>query len=316
MFMKAPLLLVCILINHWCLAQGRAVFPEDPVEEAKKAEWARLMTVARELVRAHDYGAAVAAYDRAHEVGRTLSAFNGQAKYEQAKVLTVMHRDAEALEAYRHVFKWDARDGRVRFSADGMGAPMGYAMLLAKNGRAEEARAMYYVGMRNFNIGDVRESREPIPYLAVFEPDTEGVASEYTPARLEAAALLALAANGGWSELPLLTMTIEPDELLKRAHELWPEWFGPVLWQAALAWNRPEGPRLLDQAERLARPGPEKELVAQYRVSLAEHIALNEARGTPGEPDTRPMKEGNRRRARMECLRPREEILKRLVLPE
>ncbi|MBI5706815.1 MAG: hypothetical protein HZC36_07480 [Armatimonadetes bacterium] len=187
---------------------------------------------------------------------------------------------------------------------------MEYAILLAKAGREEDAKAMYYYGLRNLNPGQTR-SVEPSPFLMVFDPEPEGAVWEYTRERLEAAALVVQAMCGGTMVLATRKQIL-PEELAIKANRLAPEWYYPLLFKAARSWLANWAPALLGEAESLAKPGLESQLVARYRQELAEHKAYIEAEEMFGAKDTRPMREGNDRRARMRCLKPNEQVLKRL----
>lgn len=105
------------------------------------------------------------------------------------------------------------------------------------------------------------------------------------------------------------------EDLIAKVRRLFPDWFYPALWVADHT-SRSDArlQQRLDEADALARAGLEKQIVATYRKELAEHIArMKEQTYSIDTADTRPMTEGSARRARMQCLKPNEEILKRIV---
>jgi hypothetical protein len=112
-------------------------------------------------------------------------------------------------------------------------------------------------------------------------------------------------------------VTTYSKDFVARARQLAPDWFYPVLFLANNATNgSAQEQQLLAEADALARPGLERQLVEGFRQRLAEwrehceenHLAWSMA------TDNRLMTEGAERRKRMQCLRPNEQILRRLSI--
>jgi tetratricopeptide (TPR) repeat protein len=256
---------------------------------------------AKALEEGDQFQEALAIYSEVAEMQEARNIFSSRSKYGMARCLTALGREEEALGAFKRAFMWSSRSGRltlgdgdgdfIRMSAD-------YAMLLAKRGRAEDAKALYYSALRRFNLGGTypnyamegRRYKEPVPFLVVFDPEPLGIAWEYSPQNLEAALKM------------LLALTTAQKDLLSQVKALRPDWFYPVMYEEVRYGDR--NPGLLAQAEALAKPGLEKQLVATYKVELAEHQAFLDASDLVHVPDRRPMREGNLRRAQMQCLQP------------
>jgi tetratricopeptide (TPR) repeat protein len=301
---------------HWIVAVGllafassaraqgeKIVVPDDPAEPVKSAELLGLLKQARTLVGNGHFEEAVSLLKQACGIERTMGGFRAVSQCELAKAFTKAGRIEEALASYRQVFKWDAkRNDLIVGTGSILGPSMDYAILLARAGKAEEAKAMYYFGMRNFNRQEIRDN-EPVPMLVVFDADPEGVVWQYSPSMLEAAALLIKCTDSNLADRTAM---------YSRIAELAPDWFLLPMWKAARGWRSNVAPQLLAQATTSAKPGIEQDLVARYKVELAEHRAYVEAHDLVYVSDNRPMTDGNARRARMECLRPNVDLLKRL----
>lgn len=301
-----------ILASHALAQGGKVIRPENPIVTAKRAEIRALQERARVLLRSDQIEQAISVLREATAIEASLvDGTWGLSGQELARLYVKLGRTEEALEAYRMLFRWD-KAGWVPTGWDLVGPRiprMEYAILLAKAGRPEDAKAMYYSELRRFNGGG--RFKEPVPFLVVFDPEPEGVYWEYSPERLEAAALMIVALEGGTVDFVTREQTPTRD-ILRRVRALAPDWFYPVMYLAAQNWRYRQGPELLALAESLARPGLERDLIAKYRLELAEHKAIIEAEDTPDAPDERPMLEGCARRSRMQCLRPNETILRRL----
>jgi hypothetical protein len=156
-------------------------------------------------------------------------------------------------------------------------------------------------------------SQEPVPFLVVFDAEPEGIYWDYTPDRLEAAADM-LQAILSTSNVDFATNVWTYDtDFVQRARQLAPDWFYPVLFLANRADNgSAKEQQLLAEAEGLAKPGLERQFVDQFRRDLAEWQHICEQNDTPDASDDRPLNEGAARRKRMECLRPNEQVLRRL----
>lgn len=230
---------------------------------------------------------------------------------EKAMLLVKLNRNEEALAAYKQVYRWNAAKGDLACGSGGFPeASLGYALLLSKVGKVEEAKAMYYFVLRNFNPADDRQI-EPVPFIRVFDPDPEGSCVEYSPPQFEAAALMIMAMHGG-SRDPLVRKGTDPDVLISRVKELAPDWFYPYAYLAALGYAQPWADERMAQADARANT-IERQLMERLRVEIAEVKAINAERDTPDAMDVRPMKDGNARRKRMQVLRPNPEILKSLA---
>ncbi|MBV6491930.1 MAG: hypothetical protein M5U21_04410 [Fimbriimonadaceae bacterium] len=302
-----------ILASHALAQGGKVIRPENPIVTAKRAEIRALQERARVLLRNDQVEQAISVLREATAIEASLDFGTwGVSGQSLARLYVKLGRTEEALEAYRMLFRWD-KAGWVPSGWDLVGPripTMEYAILLAKAGRPEDAKAMYYSELRRFN-GSGQRPAEPVPFLVVFDPEPEGVYWEYSPERLEAAALMIMALEGDSADFVTQEWTHTRD-IMRRVRALAPDWFYPVMYLAAQNWRFPQGPELLALAESLARPGLERDLIAKYRLELAEHKAIIEAEDTPFAWDERPMLEGCARRSRMQCLRPNETILRRL----
>jgi tetratricopeptide (TPR) repeat protein len=309
--MKCICLICCTVL--W-LMDGLLAFSQDPIRwgrpispevMAKQAEVNALRDQAKALIKAGRPSEAVPILESAATLEDSPPlVFGSTAKYELAKLLTNLGREPEALAVYRRAFKWDPNRGDLTINGPpALQISMDYAILLARSGKAEEAKAIYYWGLRLLNRIQTRHT-EVVPLLVVFDPEPEGVFWEYSPQRLEAVAAMLKGTNGGTFE--------EHKNSLRRARELAPDWFFPVLWQSAQTWSTERGAQLLLQAEALARPGLEQQLVQRYKEELAEHRAYLDAADLVPTHDARPMTEGAARRSRMACLVPNQEVLRRV----
>jgi tetratricopeptide (TPR) repeat protein len=285
--------------------QSRIIKPEDPVEAAKSSQRAQFLTQAHGLIANGHVEQAIPLLEQACAVEVTMAGFQAQSRYELAQAFQKMGRSEQAMAALRNVFRWDTKRNDLMVGTSQVIEPiMDYAILLARDGKAQEAKAIYYFGLRNFNLLEDRD-KEPVPMLVVFDADPEGVVWDYSPERLEAAALMAKVMTGPAN-------TDREKAMLVRIEELAPEWFLPTMLRAAGAWNTDRGAQLLAQAEALAKPGLEQDLVAKYKVDLRDHRARVLLAGTAGAEDRSPMTDGNVRRSRIQCLRPNADLLRRL----
>jgi hypothetical protein len=192
---------------------------------------------------------------------------------------------------------------------------MEYAILLAKEGRAEDAKAIYYLGVRAVMLQPQGRSQEPAPFLIVFDPDPEGIYWEYSPQRLEAAVLMVQAMlASGVQDFATNTWT-SSRQFIERVRALAPDWFYPVLYMANQRdYGSPEREQLLAQADALAKPGLEKRFIEDFRRAVAAYLAEFEQQNLVPGVDHSPMIEGAERRKRMQCLRPNEQILRRISI--
>lgn len=304
---------VLLLIAGSALAQPGG-HPPDPSEIAKDHQVDTLCQQAYVLIRANRAEEAIPIFEQAREIERTKQLFSADASFEMGRNYIRMGRDALALDAYKQCMFWDSQKHDVFVGVGYWPFAMEYAILLARNGKEEEAKAMYYEGLRQFNAGASGDRLlEPAPFLVVFDSEAEGVCWDYTPQRLEAAALMLEVLTGNWMDRATRIVT-KTDDTIRRIRLLAPDWFYPVLYRAAKGWRSTASAPLVDQADALAKPGLEKQLVAQYRLDLAAHKARNANNDPPDPDDTTPMSEGKERRARMQCLRPNEEVLRRISI--
>jgi tetratricopeptide (TPR) repeat protein len=169
------------------LAQGggRIIFPEDPVEKAKRLQVEGLLDRAKALVASHDDQGTISVLQEAAAVEATMRAgFQAFAEYRLARMYVKLNRIPDAMEAYKHSFAWDPR---IRLGSSvlmgdlnggsgyGVDTVMEYAALLAKAGRQEDAKAMYYYGQRAYWSLPRPRSQEPVPFVVVFDPEPEGI---------------------------------------------------------------------------------------------------------------------------------------------
>lgn len=300
-------------------SQERIIGPPDPVEDAKFERANQLIEQARQLLLVDKIQEGIAKLEEAASVEATIKARPASsAKLYLAKLYVKLKRPEDALQAYRGAFLWDEDGLPEKLKLDWAGnlkEVMDYAILLAKSGREEDAKAMYYYGLLNFN--QASRHSEPAPFLVVFDPEPEGVQWEYTPERLEAAALMIQELFGGTHDW--ITRQVTPaGEVIDRIRKLTPDWFYPVAvladWQNMMQ-NKETWAKYIAEAEALAKPGIEKEILATYRMERNELLEKMKKAGVPYLYDNSPMTEGAKRRARMKCLKPNEEVLRRLSTP-
>jgi hypothetical protein len=301
---------------------GRIIHPPEPVEEAKNARVVELIDRAKQLVRSNDDQGAIAKLQEAAAVEATMANFHARAKYALASMYVKQNRIPMALEAYRATLTWNPaanfgfHQGDLNIGSHaGIDSVMEYAILLAKEGRAEDAKAMYYLGVRAVMLQPQGRSQEPAPFLIVFDPDPEGIYWEYSPQRLEAAVLMVQAMlASGVQDFATNTWT-SSRQFIERVRALAPDWFYPVLYMANQRdYGSPEREQLLAQADALAKPGLEERYIEDFRRAVAAYLAESERQNLVPGVDHSPMIEGAERRKRMQCLRPNEQILRRLSI--
>jgi tetratricopeptide (TPR) repeat protein len=325
--MQVLMAAIAVALNSSVVAQGgSSASPTDPVEAAKFARAKELIRQARELVTAGNDELAELKLGEAAVVEASIRyGAPAYAKYCLAKIHLKRNRIPDALEAYKATFSWNpsARYGKVwqgdldTWSGAGIQAALEYAVLLGRQGHAEDAKAMYYFALRAYMLDEKSRLMEPAPFLVVFDQDPEGIAWQYSPERLEAAAcMLQAMLSSGTTDFATNVRTTSA-QFVQRARTLAPDWFYPVLFMANNAQNGSEREQqLLAEAESLARPGLERQLVEGFRQRLAdwrEHCEQNNIAWKMAN-DMRPLTEGAERRKRMQCLRPNEQILRRLSI--
>lgn len=294
------------MVASMTIAQDGSVSdPPDKAEIAKFGLRDRLVSEALELERSGDASRALQALDQALVIERSMKTWQTYSQYQRAMLLSRIGKNADAIEAFRQVFGWDPTRRELKCGAGSfLSVGMDYAILLARNGKEAGAKAIYYYGLKQFNVNGAREI-EPVPFVTVFDPEPNGMTYAYSPYRLEAAALML---QSSWSQSDGGT------DPIARARQLWPDWFLPIMWQAAGCWlNRSENERLVAEADRLAGQGIGHLFIARYRSDLEAHRALIKAADTPFAENHTQMLEGAKRRAHMTCLEPNPDILSKLA---
>lgn len=267
-----------------------------------------LLNQGEDRMKAHQYDEAVTVFTQAQtledQVSTTWHERMSRASGALAGALAAAGRENDALVAYRHAFWWNEQTHEVDFNGVSVDRlVLNYALLLAKHGEVEEAKAMYYYALRQFNgpMGGDKATRgiEPVPFLVVFDPEPEGLPWDYSLERFKAAVLLVKGMIEG------------KKDLFEQARELVPDSFYPVIFLADKQECHHRD-AMIAQAESLARPGVERDLIAQYRTDLADFLHSLDAQDLATGTDDRPMNEGNRRRSHMTCLQPNEQLLRRI----
>lgn len=225
--------------------------PLPPELRAKYDRRGAALDRGRALLQRNEIEAAIAAFRECIQIENTIPGPTSSGSYELAKALVLAKRPKEALEAYKHAFWWSAKKQDLATN----GPPMmklgtDYAILLAQCGMEEEAKAMYYWAMRQFR-GD--SSKEPIPYLVVFDPDPTMTVWEFSREKLISA-------------LMMLRAVFSENEARDRAQEVLkrePSWIVPVMFLASLDRSQ------YDLAYNLATTAEEKEWVRRYDAAFA-----------------------------------------------
>lgn len=285
-----------ILASSFGNAQTRVIIPDPPEVTALKQRYSQLLDQARGCERASRLEEALVLYGKAIEAASSLRNHDLGAYYGKARCYERLGRIDDALGAYRQAFLWNESVGDITPSR--MPAMMQYSLLLAKQGRNEDAKAIYYLALRSLSGRSRRV--EQTPFLVVFDPEPGAIVWEFSEARLEAAATMLMAMMGGPEDM-------SQEDLRKKAAQLAPDWYYPILWNG--------NDNRIARAEVLARQGLEQELLACFKAERSEYIAANpEDRSLYGFYSQQ-YTEGAERRARMQCLKPNPVILKRLCRP-
>lgn len=204
------------------------------------------------LYRQQRHDEMIAAYGEAAALSEQLSYFTSDYHHRFARVLTRAGRRDEALEAYRKAVRWDAEQGELDSHIE---IAMEYAILLARAGREEDAKAMYYYGLRIFNRLP-GGTLEPFPFLVVFDPDPVMQYWPYSVENLTAAATVLTADLSG------------PYRPYEKVRQMKPDWILPAIynvWQPLVDHQERER---LAAATRLARTQEEREWAALYQPVL------------------------------------------------
>ena len=244
-----------LLVASACmvLAQGgKNIRPVDPELLAKHERAGAARDRGREFLKNDQLEEAIAAFRESIEIEITYGHHVSIGNYELAKALTAAARTEEALAAYKKAVRW--HPGRKDLETNGppfILIGMDYAILLAKSGKDEEAKAVYYWTLRTLNRA--RGSHEPFPFLVVFDLDPDMVFWEYSTERLIAAAMMLRAPDSGQNAR----------SLAEEVRMVEPTWVVPVVYLAFRSSNERRDV-LLDQALGLAMVGEEKEWVSAY----------------------------------------------------
>ena len=264
MLLTLVLLASGILPADECHAQGNAPPPTpSPAYVAELNRVGELTRSADALFKSGKFREAIPAYQTAIIAKRQLDPYSPPSKsyYRLARALEHESRFSEALEAYRSMTYWDPDPHVIMpLNTASFASFMDYAILLARQGRAQDAKDIYYAGLRELVPSSARE--EPVPLLVVFDRDaageTQGTLWEYTPQRLEASAIMAKAILVGDDE--------EGRALAAEAGRLAPGWSLPVAYRAY--WDRFAEDReaRFNIAARLAKTDAEREGIAWART--------------------------------------------------
>jgi len=233
--------------------------PAELLAKCEKARQALLRGNA--FLEKNQLADAIGAFQEAVAVERTYGYPVSTGSYQLAKALTAAGRASEALAAYKEAVRWDP----IRKELTTNGPPqillvMDYAILLAKSGKAEEAKSVYYFGLRHYNEY-AEDAFEPIPFLIVFDADPTMTVWDYSSEKLVAAATMAKA--------PFMqSRRTQGLDLVRRME---PGWALPLVHIADSSPNK-ERPQLYKAAEDLALTTEEKAWIEAYRAggSLAK----------------------------------------------
>lgn len=239
---------------------GKNPQPISPGLLAKHERAADAISKGAQFLRARDLDAAIASFRQAVEIERTYGYFASRGSYELAKALTAAGRTEEALDAYKRAVSWDP----VKKELDINGPPhirvaTDYAVLLARTGRSEDAKAIYYFALRSFN-SNAEGDKEQLPFLIVFDQDQTMTSWQYSRERLIAAATLVRAADD------------DQRALFEGVRRQASDWAIPALY---LALRSPvaEQPGLMSVAASLAT-GEERDWIGQYENLLTIEDSL------------------------------------------
>jgi tetratricopeptide (TPR) repeat protein len=255
--LKTVLTLLLLMSLHLASAQGgndrRDLKPLPPelLEKSKRAGEAEHR--GRAFLEQKKYDEAIAAFREAIAIEATIPGFESSGNYELAKALVLAGRPEEALAAYKNAIEY--REDWHELHINGPPFPyvqLDYAILLAKSGKVEEAKMIYYSVLRNYRGN---RNSEPFPLLVVFDYDPTMVVWEYSPERFIAAAMMARA-------------TLSQNEAVSMAERvaiMEPNWVVPVVYLASRG-KRSENLRI---AQALAANDEEKAWVRMYTDAIA-----------------------------------------------
>ena len=246
-----------VVSTSLALAQSRSNPKPIPPELLAKYEQAsKAIDRGQQHLKNDQIDEAIAAFREAVAIYDSVPGFTSSGNYELAKALTKAGRTEEALATYRKAVLWDSnrKDFRV-IGSHHVQVIMDYAILLARSGKEEDAKVVYYSGLRMFNLHE--SSRyEPFPFLVVFDPDPTMTVWEYTPERLIAAVKMAKAPDVGGDERQALVDEVRLME---------PNWILPVVYKASRRsgqWRT----HYIDLAMSLARNEEERTWVREMHA--------------------------------------------------
>jgi tetratricopeptide (TPR) repeat protein len=267
--MHTVLVLVCFSAAAQTDQDWNKAIKMPPEELAKMERAGAALSRGRALMKENNVEEAISAFREAIAVHNTMRGFYSSGNYELAKALVLAGRPEEALAAYKNAINYreDWKDLHVN-GPPAVRLAMDYAILLAKRGKDDEAKAMYYYGLRaGYNSGpDVQGYIEPFPFMVVFDEDPSMTVWGYTPERLIAAATMARLATDG----DRLTGdgALETTKKVKLVEASSPDWAFPSVYRFRNMTYR-EGREFLDLAFGLAANDDERAWINKYYEALA-----------------------------------------------
>ncbi len=202
------------------------------------------------------------------EIENRYGGYHPEVYLDLGEALAEANRFDEALEAYRSGFQWSESIGDLRLEP-GREHGIGYATLLARAGKFEEAKAMYYWVLRQWTVSG---GYEEFPFLVVFDPDPSMQVWASTPDKLLSAILMLRAIHT--HEMHEQNRMF--DELIERE----PAWVLPFIFRH----HRDMDHQWIGHARAMAATPEERQWVESFdRVLTAEKGSRSCSReiGTP-----------------------------------
>ena len=185
-----------LLMSPQAKAQGSGGIAPSPETLRRDEQAALLRQQGETLLSEGNANAALQKFKQAQAVGSETSFYENL-----ARTYVALGRDEDAREMYSQFIKFQPLFGdyHVGRNVNETLVPyvrplMEYAILLSQMGRTQEAIDVYYSGLRELN-GNNSLNDEPIPLKRLFGISDGGTL--YTPAKLQAAAHLAIAIDRG-----------------------------------------------------------------------------------------------------------------------
>lgn len=255
---KTTLTILLVLLLNLAFGQGndRKPISADLVAKQRKANAATKQ--GDEALAAGRTDDAIAAFREVVKIEGTYGHFVSSGNYDLAKALTLAGRTDEALAAYRRAFKWDPARKDLKVNGPPVvDLAMDYAILLAKSGKADEAKSIYYYGLRSGFNPYGESTQEPFPFLVVFDPEDVPNATvwDYSADSLIAAATMAKAPTAAQTR-----------PLVQEVRRMEPGWVLPVVYLARMLTEGSKKEALLSEAEGLARTDAERGWIKAYRA--------------------------------------------------